>query len=165
MASLRLRILDDPDGLLKLCDEVRDSLQSDMCLGAEEERISRILNVMLKNEELEGGKKLDWPMISYTRLDKLLGEMMTCVCSQSLTSPRVRMAMHAATELARLWKVRFRADYPVADRQRYFYMPEDGLLRDMFFHGLNAAGNAIWQAKPAKLVSESEGTTSFEPGQ
>jgi hypothetical protein len=161
----------DKAELLDLSDSVRTGLRNDNTVGPDAQRLSSFLEDALMDEE-QKYPSLDFEMIEYTRLDKLLAEFLQF--AETVKSPgsmselplRFRVDVPHAKDLRRLWRRRFREKFFMMDQHRCAILVEGGRLKDVSFNSSLEYDLGKWQAKKVTdLVSEVEGNQQFEPGQ
>ncbi|KAI1168602.1 hypothetical protein F5B18DRAFT_187334 [Nemania serpens] len=156
--------------LLLLSDSVRARLRDGNASGLCGERLSSFLDIVLKDEERKH-PTLDFDIIEYARLDKLLSELLQFAdtIKPSNLAPelllRFRVNVSQAKGLRRLWRRRFREQYFMMDQHRCAVLVEGGRLKDVSFNSSLDYDLGKWQTK--KLtgpVSEVEANLEFEPG-
>ncbi|RYP42971.1 hypothetical protein DL768_010149 [Monosporascus sp. mg162] len=158
----------DREALLELSDSVRASIQGKRALGPKAEELRNFLETALKEEERKH-PTLDFDMIEYARLDKLLAE--TLAYAESLKrstlaselSLAFRVDISNAKSLRRAWRRRFREQYFMLDQHRCAVLL-DSRLKDVSFETALGYDLGKWQTPASDPVSELEGNLQFEPG-
>ncbi|KAI0420028.1 PUA-like domain-containing protein [Xylaria grammica] len=155
--------------LLDLSDSIREGLRGGNIFGPDAEKLSSFLEAALKDEERKY-PTLDFDMIEYARLDKLLAELLQfgeTMKTSGLTPElllRFRVDVSEAKNLRRSWRRRFREQFFMMDQHRCAILIQGG-LKDVSFNSSLDYDLGKWQTKKAtNLVSEIEGNLEFEPG-
>ncbi|RYO90614.1 hypothetical protein DL766_008184 [Monosporascus sp. MC13-8B] len=158
----------DKEALLNLSDSVRASLQGKRALGPKAEELRNFLETALKDEDRKH-PTLDFDMIEYARLDKLLTELLAYAEAlrrstlASELSLAFRVDISNAKSLRRAWRRRFREQYFMLDQHRCAVLL-DSRLRDVSFEKALGYDLGKWQTPASDPVSELEGNLQFEPG-
>lgn len=157
--------------LLGLSDSVRAGLRGGNVSSSDTETLSNFLEAALKDEERKY-PTLDFEIIEYARLDKLLAELLQFADTMKagdLTPElllRFRVNVSEAKNLRRLWRRRFREQFFMMDQHRCAVLVEGGRLKDVSFNSSLDYDLGKWQTKRLTgTVSEVEANLQFEPGQ
>ncbi|KAJ8121605.1 hypothetical protein ONZ43_g1985 [Nemania bipapillata] len=176
----------DRTELLNLSDCVRAGLRSGNVFSSEVEKLSNFLEAALKDEE-QKYPTLDFEIIEYARLDKLLSEILQFVDTMKVASLtpelhqlvdtvkvsnltpelllRFRVNGSQAKKLHRCWRHRFREYLFMMDQHRCAMMVEGGRLKDVSFNSSLDYDLGKWETKRLTgPVSEVEASLQFEPG-
>ncbi|KAI0878352.1 hypothetical protein GGS24DRAFT_518140 [Hypoxylon argillaceum] len=156
--------------LLGLSDSVRAGLRGGNVSSSDTETLSNFLEAALKDEERKY-PTLDFEIIEYARLDKLLAELLQFADTMKagdLTPElllRFRVNVSEAKNLRRLWRRRFREQFFMMDQHRCAVLVEGGRLKDVSFNSSLDYDLGKWQTKRLTgTVSEVEANLQFEPG-
>ncbi|RYP68221.1 hypothetical protein DL769_005561 [Monosporascus sp. CRB-8-3] len=158
----------DKEALLNLSDSVRASLQGERALGPKAEELRSFLETALKDE----GRKhptLDFNLIEYARLDKLLTEILAYAEAlrrstlASELSLAFRVDISNAKSLRRAWRRRFREQYFMLDQHRCAVLL-DSRLKGVSFEKALGYDLGKWQTPASDPISELEVNLQFEPG-
>ena len=115
------------DELFRFVDTIREALLTHIIGEDDFERLKEIIQVLLENECEKSDEKATLSLISRTRFDKLLVELVNL----ETANPEYMGLITKATSLERLWKERFKDDYSLIDKERLGIMFKRGAL-----HGL-----------------------------
>ncbi|KDN65519.1 hypothetical protein CSUB01_01081 [Colletotrichum sublineola] len=151
--------------LLELCDSVRTSIRQDKSLGPCADRIQGLLERALK-EELRHAPSLDFETLQYTRLDKLLADIVDPANRPSPLPLRFRADMAVAESLQKMWRARFREPYFALDQVRQRSLHTGGEMRDIHFTTAGVDPLESWTVHDScrDPISELEVNQQFEPG-
>ncbi|RYP41187.1 hypothetical protein DL767_001191 [Monosporascus sp. MG133] len=158
----------DKEALLNLSDSARASIQGKRALGPRAEELRNFLETALNDEERKH-PTLDFDMIEYARLDKLLTEILAYAESlrrstlASELSLAFRVDISNAKSLRHAWRRRFREQYFMLDHHRCAVLL-DSRLKDVSFETALGYDLGKWRTPASDPVSELEGNLQFEPG-
>ncbi|TGJ80090.1 hypothetical protein E0Z10_g8663 [Xylaria hypoxylon] len=155
--------------LLDLSDSIRAGLRDGDISGRDSEKLSSFLEAALKDEERKY-PTLDFDMIEYARLDKLLAELIQfgeIIKTSGLTPElmlRLRVDISQAKNLRGIWRRRFMNIF-MMDQYRCAILIQGGRLKDVSFNSSLDYDLGKWQTKKVTCpVSEVEANLEFEPG-
>ncbi|KAM0138657.1 hypothetical protein ACHAP3_003521 [Botrytis cinerea] len=122
----------------------------------------------LIDDLLDEGPSLDFEIITYARLDKIVEEILQHVRNNFLSQgPSFRRIMRKAQKLREQWIGTFGDRFNTMDDERLKFMKESGCLRDIELQPtseLSKLDGPTWKIKRAATFSEKEANENFEPG-
>lgn len=159
----------DKYALLNISDSVRASIGGKKALGPQVEELRNFLDMAL-TDEARKNPTLNFSIIEYARLDKLLSDILDY--ANSLTHSRLatelsltfRRDISNVKSVQRAWRQRFREQYIMIDQNRGEKLVEDQ-LKDIVFNDTFTHDLGKWQTEIFSPISELEGNLEFEPGQ
>ncbi|KAI1777922.1 PUA-like domain-containing protein [Hypoxylon cercidicola] len=161
----------DREALLRLSDSVRASLCCNKTLGPDAAELSDFLDAAWRYEDQRRHPSVDFEVIEYARLDKLLAEVLdfaeiSKAGPNRLTTAdapplRFRVDVLNAKSLSRNWRRRFRDQYFMIDQHRREALVTGGRLTDASFDDPLTYSRNTETNDP---ISELEGNLQFEAG-
>ncbi|ATZ48510.1 hypothetical protein BCIN_03g07160 [Botrytis cinerea B05.10] len=122
----------------------------------------------LIDDLLDEGPSLEFEIITYARLDKIVEEILQHVRNNFLSQgPSFRRIMRKAQKLREQWIGTFGDRFNTMDDERLKFMKESGCLRDIELQPtseLSKLDGPTWKIKRAATFSEKEANENFEPG-
>ncbi|KAM0316679.1 hypothetical protein ACHAO8_002964 [Botrytis cinerea] len=122
----------------------------------------------LIDDLFDEGPSLEFEIITYARLDKIVEEILQHVRNNFLSQgPSFRRIMRKAQKLREQWIGTFGDRFNTMDDERLKFMKESGCLRDIELQPtseLSKLDGPTWKIKRAATFSEKEANENFEPG-
>lgn len=122
----------------------------------------------LIDDLLDEGSSLEFEVITYARLDKIVEEILQHVRNNFLSQgASFRQIMRKAQKLREQWIETFGGRFHTMDDERLRFMKEFGCLRDIELQTtaeISGSDGPTWKIRRAATFSEKEANENFEPG-
>ncbi|KAF7955462.1 uncharacterized protein EAE97_000721 [Botrytis byssoidea] len=122
----------------------------------------------LIDDLLDEGPSLEFEVITYARLDKIVDEILQHVRNNFLSQgASFRQIMRKAQKLREKWIETFGDRFHTMDDERLRFMKESGCLRDIELQTtakISELYGPTWKIRRAATFSEKEANENFEPG-
>ncbi|KAF7904085.1 hypothetical protein EAF00_001419 [Botryotinia globosa] len=122
----------------------------------------------LIDDLLDEGPSLEFEVITYARLDKIVDEILQHVRNNFLSQgASFRQIMRKAQKLREQWIETFGDRFHTMDDERLRFMKQHGCLRDIELQTtakISDLDGPTWKIRRAATFSEKEANENFEPG-
>ncbi|KAF5879737.1 uncharacterized protein Bfra_006944 [Botrytis fragariae] len=122
----------------------------------------------LIDDLLDEGPSLEFEVITYARLDKIVEEILQHVRNNFLSQgPSFKQIMRKAQKLREQWIETFGDRFHTMDDERLKFMKKSGCLRDIELQTtseISKLDGPAWKVRRAATFSEKEANENFEPG-
>ena len=153
--------------LLRLSDSIRAALAEKGTFGPSADRLSVFLEKTTYNE-IKGTPIIDFETLKQACLDKLVAEISGQAKSSTAIMPQLINEIVAASNLQRLWRVRFKERYFMLDEIRSRELTKCGRLKDVVFITRQKGGTpieSVWKARVVDPTVQIECNLQFTAGQ